>query len=79
VTVTNSGTAAGRAWTVGWTYPAGTTVASLWNGQLSSSGAAVTVRNAGHNGSLAPGATAAFGFVGSGAAATPGALTCTLT
>jgi endoglucanase len=78
VTVTNTGTAAGRAWTVGWTYPAGTTVASLWNGVLGSPGPAVTVRNAGHNGSLAPGAAAAFGFVGSGAAATPGAITCAL-
>jgi endoglucanase len=78
VTVTNAGTAAGRTWTVGWTYPSGTTVASLWNGVLSTSGSAVTVRNAGHNGSLAPGAATAFGFVGSGAAATPGALTCSL-
>lgn len=78
VTVTNTGAAAGRAWTVGWTYPAGTTVASLWNGQVSSSGSAVTVRNAGHNGSLAPGAAATFGFVGNGTAAAPGAITCSL-
>ena len=78
MTVTNTGTAAGRAWTVGWTYPAGTTVASLWNGQLSSSGSAVTVRNAAHNGSLAAAGTATFGFVGNGAAATPGSVTCSL-
>ncbi|GAA4966353.1 cellulase family glycosylhydrolase [Actinoplanes utahensis] len=75
VTVTNTGTAARTGWTVSWTYPSGTTVASLWNGVLGTP--AVTVRNAAHNGALAPGASATFGFVGNGPAATPTALTCT--
>ncbi len=75
VTITNTGTAAGRSWTAAWTNPAGTTVTSLWSGVLSTSGAAVTVRNADHNGALAVGASTTFGFVGAGPAPTP-AITC---
>ena len=75
VTIKNTGTAAGRSWTAAWTNPAGTTVTSLWNGVLSTSGAAVTVRNADHNGALAPGASTTFGFVGAGPAPTA-AITC---
>nr|BFE71453.1 hypothetical protein GCM10020092_047540 [Actinoplanes digitatis] len=78
VTIRNTGTTAGRAWTATWTYPSGTTVASLWNGVLSTAGTAVTVRNAAHNGTLAAGASTSFGFVGSGPAATP-VITCALT
>jgi endoglucanase len=75
ITIKNTGTSAIRNWTATWTNPSGTSVASLWNGVLSTSGAAVTVRNAAHNGALAGGASATFGFVGSGPAATP-AITC---
>ncbi|AGZ43214.1 cellulase family glycosylhydrolase [Actinoplanes friuliensis] len=78
VTIKNTGTTAGRTWTVTWTYPSGTSVSSLWNGVLSTSGSAVTVRNAAHNGSLPAGATATFGFVGSGPASTP-TITCSST
>jgi endoglucanase len=67
-------TGPGRGWTVRWTYPSGTTVQSLWNGVLSTSGGTVTVRNADHN--AVPPAT--FGFVGSGPAAAPAAVTCSL-
>jgi endoglucanase len=75
VTIKNTGTAASRSWTATWTMPAGSSVASLWNGVLSTSGSAVTVRNADHNGALAAGASATFGFVGAGPAPTP-AITC---
>jgi endoglucanase len=75
VTIKNTGTAAARSWTATWTTPAGTSVASLWNGVLSTSGSTVTVRNAAHNGALAAGASTSFGFVGSGPASTP-AITC---
>ncbi|AEV83042.1 1, 4-beta cellobiohydrolase [Actinoplanes sp. SE50] len=70
---------AGRAitgWTVGWTLAGGQTISQAWNGTLSVSGSAVTVRNVSWNGSLASGATADFGLIGTGAATTP-ALTCT--
>jgi endoglucanase len=76
VTVRNTGTAAGTAWTVNWTYPAGTTIGSLWNGVAGTP--AVTVRNAAHNGSLAAGASTTFGFVGNGSATTPAPISCTL-
>ena len=66
--------ASGRAWTVRWTYPAGTGVQSLWNGVLDAAGSGITVRNAAHNGT--PPAT--FGFVGAGPAAAPSGVTCAL-
>ena len=74
VSVAAAAGASGRAWTVRWTYPGGTGVQSLWNGVLTASGTGFTVRNAAHNGTP----PASFGFVGSGPAATPSAVTCTL-
>jgi endoglucanase len=76
VTVRNSGTTTGSAWTVNWTYPSGTTIGSLWNGVVGTP--AVTVRNAAHNGALTAGASTTFGFVGNGTATTPAPITCTL-
>ncbi|GAA2522741.1 cellulose binding domain-containing protein [Winogradskya humida] len=74
VTVTN-GPAATTAWTVGWTLPSGQDVTQVWNGTLTKSGAAVTVRNAAYNGTLAANATTTFGLTGTGAATVP-ATTC---
>ena len=65
VTVTNTGTTALNGWTAQWTWTDGQTVGSLWNGTYTQSGSSVTVRNAEHNGNLAPGGTATFGFTGS--------------
>ncbi|MGP3961840.1 cellulose binding domain-containing protein [Nonomuraea sp. 3N208] len=64
-----------NGWTVGWTWPGGQTISSLWNGIRSGSGAGVTVRNEAYNGSIAPDGTTTFGFTANGAAATP-TLTC---
>ena len=50
VTVRNSSTATINSWTVTWTAPSGATLSQVWNGQLTISGGAVTVRNATHNG-----------------------------
>ncbi|MET8861773.1 cellulose binding domain-containing protein [Nonomuraea sp. NPDC004580] len=79
VTVTNTGTAPMSGWTVSWTYADGQRVTQLWGGTLSANGSSVTVRNAAWNGSLAPGASTTFGFLGSstgaGTAPTP---TCTI-
>ncbi|PZG02650.1 endoglucanase, partial [Micromonospora craterilacus] len=52
VTVRNTGTAATTGWAVSWTAPAGTTISSLWNGRLTTSGSTVTVRNEPYNGQL---------------------------
>ena len=70
VAVTNLGDPV-TSWTLGWSFPAGQTVTQLWNGVVSQSGAAVTVRNAGYNGSLATGASASFGFNGAWTGSNP--------
>jgi hypothetical protein len=48
----------------------------VWNGQLSVSGSAVTVRNAPHNGTLAPSASTTFGLTGTGPATVPSDIAC---
>ena len=76
----NNGTTAITGWTVRWTFANGQTVASLWNGSYTQSGASVTVTNLGYNGALGVNATTNFGFNGtwSGTNTAP-AVTCTAT
>lgn len=71
----NNGTTA----TTGWTYPAGQKVTQAWNATATQTGSTVTVTNAGYNGTLAPGASATFGFLGSstGTNSVPSPITCT--
>lgn len=73
-----AGSAAISRWTVKWTFANGQTITQLWNGTLSTSGAAVTVTNVSYNGGLPAGGTTSFGFTGTwnGTNAVP-ALTCT--
>jgi alpha/beta superfamily hydrolase len=75
VTVT-SGSSPINGWTVRWTMAGGQSISQLWSGTLTTSGSAVTVRNAAWNGSLAANASTTFGFTGTGAPATP-SLLCT--
>jgi lysophospholipase L1-like esterase len=63
VAVTNLGDPV-TAWSLAFSFPSGQTITQLWNGVVSQSGAAVTVRNAGYNGTIATGASASFGFNG---------------
>ncbi|MFI7124907.1 glycoside hydrolase family 3 N-terminal domain-containing protein [Nonomuraea sp. NPDC050153] len=65
VTVTNTGSTTLAGWTVTFTVPPGHTIVGGWNVTMTTSGQAVTARNAAHNGSLAPGASTSFGFQGS--------------
>ncbi|RSM67682.1 cellulose-binding protein [Actinoplanes sp. ATCC 53533] len=76
VAVTNLGDPV-TSWTLGWSFPSGQTVTQLWNGVVSQSGAAVTVRDAGYNAAIATGASASFGFNGAwtGSNAVPAAFT----
>ncbi|BCJ45970.1 glucanase [Actinoplanes ianthinogenes] len=70
---------AGKAisgWTTGWTLGSGQTVSQVWNGTLTTSGSAVTVKNVSWNGALGAGATAEFGVIVNGTPTTP-AVTCT--
>ncbi|WP_246089929.1 fibronectin type III domain-containing protein [Nonomuraea deserti] len=80
LTVTNTGTATITGWTVTFTLPAGHTLTGSWNGTTTVSGQTVTIRNAGHNGTLAPGAaTGGVGFQVSrpdGNTALPSGYTC---
>ncbi|GAB2610178.1 hypothetical protein GCM10027168_48910 [Streptomyces capparidis] len=64
VTVTNNGTRAVSAWTVTWAWAGNQRVANAWNATVTQSGTAVTARNAGHNGTIAPGSSVSFGFQG---------------
>jgi endoglucanase len=74
VTVT-AGSAAITGWTVTWPLGSGQSITQVWNGELVSSAPTVTVRNVSWNGSLAPNATAQFGFLANGTAASP-TVTC---
>ncbi|MGW3892023.1 GH12 family glycosyl hydrolase domain-containing protein [Micromonospora chokoriensis] len=65
VQVTNTGSSAINGWTLNYSLPSGQTVTNAWNATVSQSGSAVTARNVGHNGSIAPGGTASFGYQGS--------------
>ncbi|MEU2628878.1 glycoside hydrolase family 9 protein [Kitasatospora sp. NPDC007106] len=77
VTVKNTGTTTVNGWTAGWTYPGDQRITNAWNATVTQTGAAVTAKDAGWNGTLAPGATASFGFQGtySGSNTLPGQFT----
>ncbi|SCE67032.1 GH12 family glycosyl hydrolase domain-containing protein [Micromonospora chokoriensis] len=64
VLVTNTGSSAINGWALNYNLPSGQTVTNAWNATVSQSGSAVTARNVGHNGSIAPGGTASFGYQG---------------
>jgi len=66
VTVSNTGAAAMTSWKVEFDLPAGATVGSFWEADMVASGSHRTFTNRSWNGSLAVGAAATFGFVGSG-------------
>ncbi|WP_211288691.1 chitinase [Actinophytocola xinjiangensis] len=65
-TVTNGGTTPISSWRVEFDLPAGTGVGSYWDALLTSSGSHHTFVNREYNGTLAPGASATFGFLGTG-------------
>jgi glucose/arabinose dehydrogenase len=64
VTLTNTGSTPVDGWTVGWTFPGPQKVSSAWNTQVTQTGTTVAARNASWNGSVAPGASVTFGFLG---------------
>ncbi|KUL41719.1 cellulose binding domain-containing protein [Actinoplanes awajinensis] len=63
VEVTNLGDPV-TSWSLTFTFTAGQSITQLWNGSVSQSGTAVTVRNASWNGAVATGGTTSFGFNG---------------
>jgi len=64
VTITNTATAPVNGWTVAWTFPGDQKISDAWSATTTQNGEAVSATNAGYNGSIAPGATASFGFQG---------------
>jgi len=73
LSIQNTGTAALTGWTLTWTFPnTASSIASLWNGAATQTGAAVTVNNLSYNGTIAAGASYNdAGFVGNGPASVP--------
>ncbi|MGW4962897.1 extracellular catalytic domain type 1 short-chain-length polyhydroxyalkanoate depolymerase [Nonomuraea sp. NPDC004186] len=62
VTITNTGTSQLTSWALTFTLPAGQSVTSAWNATISPASGQVTARNVSYNGTVAPGASASFGF-----------------
>ena len=63
MSITNLGDSV-ASWRLTWSFTAGQTVAQLWNGTVSQSGAQVTVTNAAWNGGIASGTSTGLGFNG---------------
>ncbi|RAJ38489.1 putative carbohydrate-binding protein with CBM5 and CBM33 domain [Kitasatospora sp. SolWspMP-SS2h] len=62
VEVMNHNTSPITSWTLQWQTGTGTTITSLWNGALTTSGSGVTVKNAAYNGTIAADSSTTFGF-----------------
>lgn len=74
-TITNGGSAPITSWSLAFDLPAGTGVGTYWDALLTSSGQRFTFTNRSWNGTVAPGASVSFGFIGTG----PGSpVNCTL-
>lgn len=71
VVVTNGGSTPLSGWTVTWTLPSGQTLNSVWNGTLSQSGSAVTVRNASWNAQVPANGQTSFGLSASSPGTSP--------
>ncbi|WP_020121555.1 GH12 family glycosyl hydrolase domain-containing protein [Streptomyces canus] len=64
VTITNTGTTPVSGWRLAFSLPSGQQITNAWNANLSGSSGAVTASNVSHNGELAAGGQATFGFQG---------------
>jgi endo-1,4-beta-xylanase len=64
VTVTNTASTPVSGWELAWSFLDGQRITTLWNGDYHQVGADVTVANARWNGTVAPGASVSFGFLG---------------
>ncbi|MFF3601687.1 cellulose binding domain-containing protein [Kitasatospora indigofera] len=75
VTVT-AGTSAINGWTTNWTLAGGQSISQLWNGTLTTTGSATTVKNLAWNGALGASGSTTFGFLANGSPSIP-TVTCT--
>lgn len=74
-TITNNGSSALNGWSVAFDLPSGSSVGTYWDALETASGSHYVFTNRDYNGSIAPGASASFGFVASGSGTPSG---CTL-
>lgn len=65
-TITNGGTSTLTSWRVEFDLPAGTSLGSHWDALVTVDGRHVTATNRSWNGTVAPGASVRFGFLGAG-------------
>jgi GH43 family beta-xylosidase len=70
VAVTNLGDPI-TAWTLTWSFPAGQTITQAWNATVTQSGGQVKAVNMSYNGTVATGASVAFGFNGAWTGSNP--------
>jgi alpha-galactosidase len=63
LTVHNTGTTTINGWKLAWAFPNGQLITQSWGATYAQTGSQVTVTNESWNGSIAPGATATFGFL----------------
>ncbi|WP_248962563.1 cellulose binding domain-containing protein [Sphaerisporangium perillae] len=63
VTVTNTGTTATTGWTVTLTFPNSQRITQIWGARTDSTGSPYTITNESYNGTPAPNASTAFGFL----------------
>ncbi|MFC0503191.1 chitinase [Micromonospora costi] len=65
-TITNGGGSTINGWSLTLDLPTGTTIGSYWDALLTSAGQHHTFTNRSWNGTIAPGASVSFGFLGNG-------------
>ncbi len=71
VTITNTSNTPVNGWTLTFSFTNGQRITSSWNANVTQSNALVTARNLSHNGTLAPGASTSFGFLGNSGISNP--------
>ncbi|MCX0247682.1 cellulose-binding domain-containing protein [Streptomyces drozdowiczii] len=65
----NTGSTPLDGWQLAFDFRGAESVSNAWNATATQSGTRVTVKNAGHNGSVPAGGSASFGFQANGAPA----------
>jgi predicted carbohydrate-binding protein with CBM5 and CBM33 domain len=68
VTVRNTGSSTIGSWMVHWMFPGSQTITQIWNGTSTQTGSLVTATNVNWNGTIPPGGSTTFGFLGAGSA-----------